>query len=396
MILLGILLLLVVAWLWLPNLTDGGALLRRFARPDMSRPLAIGTRLPRLVFIVPAHDEALLIHDCVASLVGMDYPPSRRRVIVIADNCTDDTARLAREARAECFERLDRLHPGKPHALAWLLRRLPLADADAYVIVDADTVVAPSFARGIAALSPLEDIAAQAFVGTLNEWDNWLTRLAGVLARCRYQVTYPLRDEAGLQCPLTGNGMCIGRNLLMRDGWQAFSLTENWELYARYTAEGVPIRFAAGARLFTQQVRTMSQGRTQRSRWLAGRNWVLRTWGGRILHSTNATFLEKLATLGELAGLSPVLHLMAALLTAAIALVLPAPWGPVVSVLALASLASPVITTMKVLARHPHPAVTAAAFLRLPAYALWRASVAAGTLLMPSSAEWRKTERHSA
>lgn len=395
MIILGSLLVLVVAWLWLPNLTDAGALFRRFSRIDSARPLALGARLPRLVFIVPAHNEALLIHDCVASLVSMDYPPSRRRVIVIADNCTDETARIAREARAECFERFDLVHPGKPHALAWLLRRLSLTDAEAYVIVDADTVVAPSFARGFAALSPLEDIAAQAFVGTLNEWDNWLTRLAGVLARCRYQVTYPLRDEAGLQCPLTGNGMCIGRNLLVKDGWQAFSLTENWELYARYTAEGVPIRFAPGARLFTQQVRSMSQGRTQRSRWLAGRSWVLRTWAARILRSRSASVLDKLATLGELAGLSPVLHLMAALGTAVIALILPAPWAAVVGSLALASLASPVITTMKVLARHPHPASTAAAFLRLPVYAVWRASVAAGTLLLPSSGEWRKTERHS-
>lgn len=396
MLILGVVLLLIVLWLWLPNVVDAGALLKKRSGRTAERPIAVGARLPRLVFLVPANNEALLIRACVHSLLGMDYPSSRRRVIVIADNCTDETARIVRDAGAECFERFDHAARGKPHALAWMLRRLSLHDAEAYVVVDADTVVAPSFGRGLAALTPLEDIAVQAFVGTLNEWDNWLTRLAGVLARCRYQVTYPLRDVAGLHCPLTGNGMCIGRNLLTEDGWQAFSLTENWELYARYTAEGVPVRFAAAARLFTQQVRSLRQGSIQRSRWLAGRTWVLRTWASRILRSQRTNSLDKLATLAELAGLSPVLHLVVALATAALALLLPSPWRFTVAALALASLASQVVTTIAVLARHPQPATTAAAFLRLPMYAVWRASVAARTLLLPAPAEWRRTERHSA
>ena len=189
--------------------------------------------------------------------------------------------------------------------------------------------------------------------------------------------------------------MCIGRRLLEREGWQAFSLTENWELYARYTAEGVPVRFAREARLFTQQVRTMGQGQTQRSRWLAGRSWVLRTWAGALLRSRASSPLDRFATLAELAGLSPVLHLTAACLVAAAALLLPAPWRGMLVVGALLSLASQLLATVFVVARHPHPAATMSAFARLPVYAAWRASVAAKTLLLPGTGEWRKTERHS-
>jgi cellulose synthase/poly-beta-1,6-N-acetylglucosamine synthase-like glycosyltransferase len=266
---------------------------------------------------------------------------------------------------------------------------------DACVIVDADTAVAPGFARGLAALAPLEDIAAQAYIGTLNEWDNWLTRLAGVLARCRYEFTYVLRDKAGLNCPLTGNGMCIGRGLLEPHGWQAFSLTENWELYARYTAEGIPIRFAGNARLFTQQVQSMKQGQIQRSRWSAGRTWALREWAVRILRSQRTSLLNKFATLTELAALSPVLHLTMVLAIVAIATILPLPAHQWIAGVAVASLASQVIATAAVLVQHPEPGTTLLAFARLPLYATWRLSIAAHTLLLPSSGEWRKTERNS-
>ena len=393
--LLVVVLGLMAIVLWLPNLVDLAALLGTLARRRRGSRVLPGGTPPRLLFLVPAHNEEMLIAHCVRSLVEMDYPAEARRIVVIADNSSDGTARLAREAGAECIERFDDAHRGKPHALAWALREIGLAQTNACVVVDADTVVAPGFARGLAALAPLDDIAVQANVGTMNEWDNWLTRLEGLLARCRYDVTYRLRDWAGLHCPLTGNGMCLGRKLLEREGWQAFSLTENWELYARYTAEGIAIRFAYRAELFMQLVRSMKQGRIQRTRWLAGRTWVLRTWWRRILYSRKAKAIDKFATLAELAALSPVLQLSAAIVIALLALALPSPWRFWIAGAAVASTASLVIVTILVLARHPYPKATLLAFLRLPAYAVWRASVAATTLLIPSSGEWLKTERHS-
>lgn len=397
LLLIAIVLAVSAAWLWLPNLVDLAAIAvmstRRAGRDQHALPCSLV--LPRFAFLIPAYNEEGLISQCVQSLVVMDYPAHLRRIIVIADNSTDGTARLAREAGAECMERSDTSLRGKPHALAWAIRQLRLSEVDACVIVDADTAVAPGFARGLAALAPLDRIAVQAYIGTLNEWDNWLTRLAGVLARCRYEFSYVLRDKAGLNCPLTGNGMCIGRGLLQRHGWQAFSLTENWELYARYTAEGIPVRFARNARLFTQQVLSMQQGQIQRSRWSAGRTWVLREWGMRILRSNRTSLLDKFATLTELAAFSPVLHLTAAAAIVTLALALPLPAHLWIAGAAAASLASHAIATVVVMFRHPEPAATFSAFARLPVYATWRVSVAARTLLVPSNGEWRKTERNS-
>jgi cellulose synthase/poly-beta-1,6-N-acetylglucosamine synthase-like glycosyltransferase len=395
MILFSIVLALLTIVLWFPALVDLASLVGTLLRTrDDTSDVNPSTQPPKLLFLIPAHNEHLLITHCVDSFVRMDYPATARRIVVIADNSTDDTATLARRAGAECLERFDTERRGKPHALAWALAQLDIRDFDACVIVDADTTVDRGFAKALAAMSPLDDIALQANIGTLNEWDNWLTRLAGVLARCRYEVTYRLRDAAGINCPLTGNGMCIGRRLL-EQGWQAFSLTENWELYARYTASGIPIRYAHDARILTQQVRTMKQGQIQRSRWLAGRISVLRAWGSTILRSRETPLRDKLATVGELGALSPVLQLSAALLVGSVALVSRAPGSQWIAIAAFASVMMQLAATLVVLLGHPEPLATLSAFLYLPAYAIWRTAVAAGTMLVPGNGEWRKTERHS-
>jgi 1,2-diacylglycerol 3-beta-glucosyltransferase len=386
----------VAGLLCLPALSDGLCLLARRRRATPGRQDASVEPVARLLFLVPAHNEELLIAACVRSILEMNYPPVARRVVVVADNCTDATAALAREAGAETLERHDLQQRGKPRALAWALRELPLVEWDACVIIDADSTVDRGFAYGLGGEAPLRDRLVQAYFGTLNESESWLTRLAGVLTRCRYEVTYPLKQAAGLNSPLTGNGMCIGTARLRADGWQAFSLTENWELYAQYTAAGCQIRYAGGARLFSQEAHTLRSGATQRRRWLAGRLSVLRHWGGRLLRSRHIGWHQKLDALCELGAPSPVLHLVfAGAVAAAAVTLLPRPMGAAIAVVALLSLSSLVATTLLVLRRHPERWSVAAAFLMLPVYAAWRAALAGFTLVTLREQRWRKTEHHA-
>ena len=76
----------------------------------------------RLVFLIPAHDEGLLIERCVKTLLSIDYPESRRRVVVVADNCEDDTASRARFAsycRSIRPPNLDWWQSGRPSLKRW-------------------------------------------------------------------------------------------------------------------------------------------------------------------------------------------------------------------------------------------------------------------------------------
>jgi cellulose synthase/poly-beta-1,6-N-acetylglucosamine synthase-like glycosyltransferase len=382
----------VVAVLWLPLISELLSLFRgdrRFATLDPPT-----GELPRLLFLVPAHDEELLIGECVRSLLDMTYPTASRRIIVIADNCSDQTARIARHSGAETLIRADPHAPGKPRAIAWALGQIALRDWDACVIIDADSTVAPGFASGLAKLAPLNDIAFQANFGVLNEFESWLTRLGGVLSRCRYDVTYPLKQSAGLNCPITGNGMGFGMNLLIRDGWRAFSITEDSELYAVYTEAGVPIRHASQASLFSQEPRSLQQGVTQRRRWLAGRIRIIREWAIRLILSPHIGWHQKLDAFVELGLASPVLHLLFAVLVIVAALLgvggTPGWW---VAMLAAASLSAVALTTLAVLWSHPQPWRTFLSFFMLPVYAGWRLVVVIGTLSTLRDTSWRKTAR---
>jgi cellulose synthase/poly-beta-1,6-N-acetylglucosamine synthase-like glycosyltransferase len=381
----------VVAILWLPLLSELLCLFgRRRGAPSGSSEGAE----PRLLFLVPAHDEELLIAGCVRSLVEMTYPSASRKIVVLADNCSDRTAGIAQEQGAETLIRVDPEAAGKPRAIAWALGQIDLRAWDACVIVDADSTVAPDFASALAKLAPLNDLAFQSNIFVLNEFESWLTRLGGVLGRSRYQVTYPLKQSAGLNCPINGNGMGFGTNLLIRDGWRAFSIAEDSEQYAVYTAAGVSIRHAREANLFSQEARSLKQGATQRRRWIAGRIRIIRGCGLRLFRSPHIGWHQKLDAFVELGLAIPVLHLLVAALVVATSLLgvsgTPGLW---IASLAAASLTGVATSAIVVICRHPQPWRTAFSFFMLPVYAGWRALVLLGTLSTLRDAAWRRTAR---
>jgi hypothetical protein len=79
--------------------------LRVAAIKRLFRPRTAGTAQTDFLLLVPAHNEEALLPGLLASIGRLHYPASRFRTVVVADNCTDHTAQLARQAGAECLER---------------------------------------------------------------------------------------------------------------------------------------------------------------------------------------------------------------------------------------------------------------------------------------------------
>ncbi len=133
-------------------------------RPPAPPPPGAG---PRLLVVVPAHDEEGSIAATVASLRAVAYDPARLAVVVLADNCADATARVARDAGAAVVERSDPARRSKGYALedffGGALATPPGAgpgDWDAAVVVDADTVVDPGLPAAVAAAGAAVAVAA--------------------------------------------------------------------------------------------------------------------------------------------------------------------------------------------------------------------------------------------
>jgi 1,2-diacylglycerol 3-beta-glucosyltransferase len=396
-VLCAIVLAPVALVLWLPLASEAGALLLSMRRRDRWKEKMQSEQKPGLLFLVPAHNESLMIARCVHSLGAMRRERSIPTVVVIADNCSDDTALQARAAGAQVLERQNETERGKPFALAWAMSIEDLSSYDAVVIIDADTVVDAGFSDALADFHDIRDIAIQAYNGLANEGESWLSLLAGLLVRVRYDGQYPLKERAGLNCPLTGNGMCLGVSLLKRCGFaEGTALTENWEIYARYTAAGETIRFSRGSFVGAREAPSLDQGATQRKRWQSGRLFVLRSRAREVMESRRISWHQKLDVIAELSVPGPVVHGATAILVGAI-LWLVGGWpSRLIALLTFASVLPLLIWGSIQFLRAPERLRLAFAMARLPLYAVWRMGIAVSAFFAGNRLGWQRSPREGA
>jgi 1,2-diacylglycerol 3-beta-glucosyltransferase len=392
MIVLSLLLGAGAIVLLLPTLSDLASLVRVALR--QGQPPSRARDLPRLLFLVPAHNEELLIQSCLASLFRLDYPADRFEILVVADNCTDRTAQIVQEAGVRCLERSKPDLRGKPHALAWAISQISLRELESVVIVDADTTLRKDFARAVAQLAPLRHKAVQPYNDVANPEDNALTRMAAVLSAANHRFAYGLKNSAGLNVPLSA-GMCVGTHLLQRYGWPVFSIGEDLEFYAFLTERGTRIEAAPGARLFAQEARSLRQSASQRKRWTGGKLTVLIRYSRRLLMSRRIGPAQKLDVIAELSSVGPAVHL-GIVLTAIAAVVLAQPLGAIwIAAAFAASLIRLVIYATLAIAADPQPLRTLLAFGYLPFYTVWRLGTAVAALGMVGNKPWVQTRRHT-
>jgi len=380
---------LLAAILVLPTLSDLLSLIRVLARRSTPHTPRAGAA-PRILFLVPAHDEELLLPACLQSLRRLRYPSERRDIVVVADNCRDRTAEIACGAGVRCLERNVPADPGKPRAIAWALAQLPVAEYDGVVIVDADTEVEPGFAASLATAAPIAHKVLQPYNGVSNETENALTRM--VLSAANHGLAYVLKTRAGLNVPLSV-GMCIGTQVLTTHGWTVHTVCEDWELYALLTARGVSIEEIPAARIRAQEAATLRASSTQRRRWTAGKLVVLAEHAWPIVRSPHAALAQKLDALAELTAPGPVLHLGLVGLAATVALLLHPPAFAWLAALLLATLVRPATYTLAALARDPAPVPAIRAFAFLPLYAIWRIGAAVSAFGTMRNATWIRTAR---
>jgi 1,2-diacylglycerol 3-beta-glucosyltransferase len=237
------------------------------------------------VVLVPAHDEEQRIRDALASLRELDYPDHAYEVVVVADNCSDRTAELARAAGATVYERDDPERPGKPHALAWGLRRVleSRAPPGAVVVVDADCRASRNL---LAAVEPMLVAGAAAVqvdyvVANPGESRSSALRFAGYALM---NTVRPLgKSVLGLSCGLLGTGMAFSRATLERHPWSAFLLAEDREYHNVLVAGGERVLFQPDACVSSSMPTSFRASVGQQLRWEAGRIELARRWTPRLL-----------------------------------------------------------------------------------------------------------------
>jgi 1,2-diacylglycerol 3-beta-glucosyltransferase len=232
----------------------------------------------KVVVLVPAHNEADFITRCVSSLARQEYPSDLFRLVVIADNCTDSTAKLARAAGAEVLVRTDRQERGKGRALRWAMDTLTARDeaADAFVIVDADSVAHPRLLPRLVCHFEQGNSVVQADYSVLCDTDSPRVRLRAVAFLLCHRVRFSGRAVLHMPCGLVGNGMLIGRQVVESHPWSAFTSAEDLEYTLTLRQAGIRPRYARSASVAGPVPASARAAQIQRARWEGGRIHVVR------------------------------------------------------------------------------------------------------------------------
>ena len=227
--------------------------------------------------IVPAHDEAAGIGKTISSLQRLSWPSAQYRIVVVADNCTDATASISREAGATVLERQDLTRRGKGYALAHAFTWSRSAGlADAVAVVDADSVVSANLLESFAARIEAGACALQAHYGVLNATDSWRTRLMAIALGSIHKVRSRARERMGLSCGIRGNGWCVTHALLDKMPYRSFSLTEDIEFGIDLGLAGYRVAYCDESHVNGEMVTTEHSARSQRQRWEGGRIGLIR------------------------------------------------------------------------------------------------------------------------
>lgn len=219
-----------------------------------------------LTVLIPAHDEAGLLPRTLRSLADADYPRSHLRVLVVADNCTDATAHVARLHGADCVVRTDPTRRGKGYALAFGQPHAT-AGSDAVMVLDADCTVNRDFLRRMSDQLHTSEAVQAAYISRPAGRSS-----AGYVAAVGCAIDNAVSagaDRLGMRVPLRGTGMGFRRGLLERLPWGAFGPTEDAEHSATLARGGVRVRFVPDAHVYCDPPPDGAAFGVQRGRWSA-------------------------------------------------------------------------------------------------------------------------------
>jgi cellulose synthase/poly-beta-1,6-N-acetylglucosamine synthase-like glycosyltransferase len=233
----------------------------------------------RFGILIPAHNEELLIDRLLKSINKQDYHSGMIKTIVVADNCSDNTDKIGLENGARVLERRDDQHRGKGYAIKFALERIDMSEYDAIFIIDADSIIKNDLLMQLDKALRSGKKIIQCYNGVANPEQSWFTRLLYVSRTIGNEIYHPGKQKLGLSSYLMGNGMCFSIKILMKYGWDAFTVGEDWEYYAKLVQAGEMVAFANKARVYHQESSSLKQATSQRKRWSSGRFAVAWKYG---------------------------------------------------------------------------------------------------------------------
>lgn len=226
----------------------------------------------KFALLVAAHNEEAVIAQIIESLNGLDYPKNLYDIFVIADNCTDGTASIARDYDVNVYERNVPDKRGKGYALEWMFNKIFHLNKkyDAIAIFDADNLVSKNFLREMDFKLQEGYKVVQGYIDSKNPHDSWISESYSISFWSSNRLFQFSRSKLGLSNQIGGTGFCVDTEILKKLGWGATCLTEDLEFTCKLVLNGYKVGWAHNAIVYDEKPLTLKQSWTQRKRWMQG------------------------------------------------------------------------------------------------------------------------------
>ncbi len=236
--------------------------------------------------VIAARNEEKVIGHLVDSLMAQTYPTENYRIFVVADNCTDGTARVAREHGATVYERSCPEKARKGWALEFLFecieRDFGIKSFDGYLFFDADNVVSADYLEQMNKAFATDCDAVIGYRNTKNFDRNWISAHYAIHFMRSTMTFHRPRSRLGLSTHIAGTGYLLSSELL-KDGWHYSCLTEDTQATMDFSVQGKRIEYCEAAEFYDEQPYQLKVMARQRIRWAKGRLACFFAYGHRLL-----------------------------------------------------------------------------------------------------------------
>ena len=242
----------------------------------------------RFMAIIPAHNEEAVVVNLIESLKKQTYNKDLYDIYVIADNCTDNTAKVAKQAGAIVYERFDETKKTKGYALNWFLQQKIKENApyDAFFVFDADNIVDKDFIKNMnKKLCQGEDVV-QGYRDIKNPSDNWISSGYALFYWTMHRFYHLARYNLGLSPLLNGTGFMVRFDVIKPQGWDTVTLTEDIEFSLKRIIAGKKLGWATDAICYDEQPTGFKQSWSQRSRWTVGHIQCIKEYAKPLAQAT--------------------------------------------------------------------------------------------------------------
>lgn len=243
--------------------------------------------LRNFAVLICARNEAAVIGDLIDSIKYQTYNKDLITVFVLADNCTDNTAAIAKLKGAKVYSRFNKDLVGKGYALQELRQHIAEdypEGFDGYFVFDADNILSPNYIEEMnKTFSEGNDIITS-YRNSKNYGDNWISAGYALWFLRESRYLNNARDLIGTSCMVSGTGFLFSKKIAENiSDWPFHTLTEDIEFSADLIVNGYRIAFCPAAEFYDEQPTGFAQSWRQRLRWSKGYLQVFRKYGKRMI-----------------------------------------------------------------------------------------------------------------